>query len=126
MQSFGVVNFANIRDAADYYDAMMSTWTASCDAMKLNARTVVYEELIENPEAVLKPVIGFLGLEWDERVLDHQRTARERGSIATPSYDQVTEPISKSARGRWKRYRRQMEPGLPILLDWAERLGYRD
>ncbi|HEX3422362.1 MAG TPA: sulfotransferase [Sphingomicrobium sp.] len=126
MQSFGVVNFANIRDTADYYDAMMSTWTASRDAMKLNTRTVVYEELIEDPEEVLRPVIGFLGLEWDERVLDHQQTARERGTIATPSYDQVTEPISKSARGRWKRYRKQMEPGLPILLDWAERLGYRD
>ena len=126
MQSFGVVNFADIRDTADYYDAMMSTWIASRDAMKLNTHTVVYEELIENPEAVLKPVISFLGLEWDERVMDHQRTAKERGTIGTPSYDQVTEPISKAARGRWKRYRQQMEPGLPILLSWAERLGYRD
>ena len=126
MQSFGVVNFANIKDTADYYDAMMSIWVASRDSMKLNTKTIVYEELIENPERVLKPVIRFLGLEWDERVLDHQRTAKQRGTIATPSYDQVTEPISKSARGRWKRYREQMEPGLSILLAWAERLGYRD
>jgi hypothetical protein len=94
--------------------------------MKLNSQTVVYEELIENPELVLREVLDFLGLEWDPRVLDHQRTARERGTILTPSYDQVTQPITKAPSGRWKRYRKQMEPVLPMLLPWAERLGYRD
>jgi hypothetical protein len=124
MQSFGMVNFADIADTADYYDAMMSTWVAARDSMKLNTHTVVYEELVEDPPSVLKPVISFLGLEWDDRVLDHQKTAKERGTIATPSYDQVTEPISKAPSGRWKRYRKQMAPGLPILLPWAKRLGY--
>jgi hypothetical protein len=38
----------------------------------------------------------------------------------------VTEPVTKRAVGRWKRYAKQMEPALPILLPWAERLGYRD
>lgn len=126
MQTFGMVNFGTVEDAADYYDAMMRTWTAARDAMGLNTHTVVYEELVEDPERVLKEVIAFLGLDWDERLLDHRRTARERGTIATPSYSQVTQPISKSASGRWKRYRKQMEPALPILLPWAERLGYRD
>ena len=126
MQTFGMVNFSSIEDAADYYDALMTIWTRTRETMQLNAHTVVYEELIEDPEAVLRRAVEFLGLEWDRRVLDHQRTARDRGTIITPSYDQVTEPISKSSSGRWTKYREQMQPVLPLLLSWAERLGYKD
>jgi tetratricopeptide (TPR) repeat protein len=126
MQSFGMVNFSNIRDAADYYDALMSIWTASLEAMDLNVHTVVYEDFVRDPEATLKPTLVFLGLEWDERLLDHRRTAKERGAIVTPSYDQVTQPVTTRAIGRWKHYRTELEPVLPILLPWAERLGYRD
>ena len=126
MQSFGLVNFSEIADAAEYYDALMRIWTASRETMALNVHDVVYEELVGDPEAVLKPAIAFLGLEWDDRILDHQRTAKARGTIQTPSYDQVTEPVTARASGRWKRYAKQLEPVLPILLPWAERLGYRD
>ncbi|HEU5481797.1 MAG TPA: sulfotransferase, partial [Sphingomicrobium sp.] len=126
MQPIGVVNFSNIEAAADYYHAMMSIWTASRDAMDLNVHTVVYEELVRDPEAVLRPLLDFLGLEWDERVLDHRRSAKERGTIVTPTYDQVTEPLSTRPSGRWTRYRKQLEPVLPTLLPWAERLGYAD
>jgi len=126
MQAFGVVNFGTIEDAADYYDAMMSIWTNSTKVLPLNTHTVVYEELIDDPEGTLRPLVDFLGIGWNARILDHQATARGRGTIATPSYDQVTEPISRAPRGRWKQYRQQMEPVLPLLLSWAERLGYRD
>jgi len=126
MQPIGIVNFSNIAAAADYYDAMMSIWTAARETMALNAHTVVYEELVADPEATLRPLIAFLGLDWDDRLLDHRRTAKSRGTIVTPSYDQVTEPVTTRAVGRWKRYANQMEPALPILLPWAERLGYRD
>jgi tetratricopeptide (TPR) repeat protein len=126
MQSFGLTNFSDIRDAADYYDAVMSIWTASRATMSLNVHTVVYEDLVRDPEAALRPTIEFLEQEWTDEILDHRRTAKERGTIATPSYDQVTEPVSTRPSGRWKRYRAQLEPVLPILLPWAERLGYRD
>jgi tetratricopeptide (TPR) repeat protein len=126
MQPIGIVNFSNIEVAADYYDAMMSIWTAARDAFDLNVHTVVYEDFVRDPESTLRPLIAFLGLEWDDRVLDHERAAKERGTIVTPSYDQVTQPVTTRASGRWKRYRKQLEPALPILLPWAERLGYRD
>jgi hypothetical protein len=34
--------------------------------------------------------------------------------------------LTRAASGRWKRYEKQLEPVLPVLLPWAERLGYRD
>ena len=126
MQPIGIVNFSDIAAAADYYDAMMSIWTAARESLQLKVHDVVYEDFVADPEAVLRPLVAFLGLEWDDRLLDHQRAARERGTIVTPSYDQVTEPVTNRAVGRWKRYAEQMKPALPILLPWAERLGYRD
>ena len=126
MQPIGVVNFSSIEAAADYYDAMMSIWTAARETLDLNVHTVVYEELVVDPEAVLRPLLDFLGLAWDDRLLDHRTTAKARGTIVTPSYDQVTEPISTRPVGRWKRYEKEMADALPILLPWAERLGYRD
>jgi hypothetical protein len=57
-------------------------------------------------------------------LLDHRATAKARGAISTPSYDQVVQPLNDRASGRWRRYEKQLERALPILLSWAERLGY--
>jgi hypothetical protein len=57
-------------------------------------------------------------------MLDHRSSAGARRYIATPSYAQVAEPLYTRARGRWHRYREALEPVLPILRPWAERLGY--
>ena len=125
VQGFGLDDFADIRELAEYYDAMMGIWTNSRELMSLNAHTVVYEDLVRDPETTLKPLLQFLRLDWDDRLLDHRATARARGAIVTPSYDQVTEPLSKAPSGRWRRYEEQLAPVLPVLLPWAERLGYR-
>ena len=122
----GMACFLDIRTAAEFYDAAMRLWTRSCEALPLKVHTLVYEQLVADPEAALRPLIDFLGLEWREELLDHRATAKARSGIGTPSYNQVTQPLSRAASGRWKRYEKQLEPVLPILLPWAERLGYRD
>jgi Flp pilus assembly protein TadD len=130
MQSFepnlGMASFLDIADAADFYDAAMGLWTASAEVLSLNIHRVWYEELVRDPEAVLRPLLKFLSLDWDERVLDHRATALRRGAILNTSYDQVVEPLTTAAVGRWRRYERQLEPVLPVLLPWAEHLGYSD
>ena len=130
MQSFApnaaMACFLDIHTAAQFYDAAMRMWTRSCEALPLKVHTVIYEQLVADPEAALRPLIEFLGLEWHEELLDHRATAKARSGIGTPSYNQVTQPLSRAASGRWKRYEKQLEPVLPILLPWAERLGYRD
>jgi hypothetical protein len=86
--------------------------------------TVVYEQMIEDPEASLRPVIKGLGLQWDADVIDHERTARARGVIPTASYAQVTQPLYKKSAGRWQNYRKHLEPVLPVLEPWIEKFGY--
>ena len=130
MQSFvmneAMASFLTIEDAADFYDAVMVNWKAIRENFALNLHVVRYEDLVTDAEAVLRPLIEFLGLPWDGQMLAHTDTARERGAILTPSYDQVTEPLSAGSVGRWKRYREQLEPVLPVLLPWAQWLGYRE
>jgi Flp pilus assembly protein TadD len=124
--NFSMASFLDIADAADFYDAAMTVWTRSCAALPIRVHTVVYEELVADPETTLRPTIEFLGLDWQPELLDHRATAKSRGRINTPSYNQVTEPLSKVPSGRWRRYEKQLAPVLPVLLPWAERLGYSD
>jgi predicted Zn-dependent protease len=130
MQSFtpndAMASFLNIVDAADLYDAAMDLWTRSRDKLGLRSYTIVYEELVRDPESTLKPLIDFLELEWHDQLLDHRSTALLRSAIPTPSYDQVVEPLTLVPSGRWRRYEKQLAPVLPVLLPWAKRLGYSD
>ncbi len=128
MQSFrlnaGMASFLDIRDAADLYDAAMGLWTTSRDCLPLAVHDLVYEDLVKDVEGQLRPLIAFLGLDWDPALLDHRRTAEQRGMIITPSYDQVTKPITARAAGRWRKLTAELEPALPLLAPWVERLGY--
>ena len=130
MQSFvmndAMASFLTIEDAADLYDAVISGWSTITETFPLEVHKVRYEQLVEDPEAELRPLIEFLGLDWDERMLAHTETARARGTIITPSYDQVTEPLTTRSVGRWRRYEEQLRPVLPVLMPWAEWLGYDD
>ena len=130
MQSFALNDamacFLTIEGAADLYAAAMAVFTKSCDLLPLSVHHLVYEDLVRSPEETLRPLVQFLGLDWRPELLDHRKTAKSRGAINTPSYDQVVRPLDKAPSGRWKRYAAQMEPVLPVLLPWAERLGYAD
>ncbi len=128
MQNFdlndAMASFLDLGDAARLYDRVLAFWERSRALFPLDVHVVRYEALVEDAEAELRPLTDFLGLPWDDRLLDHQATAIRRGAIGTPSYAQVAQPIYRRARGRWERYRPQMDEVLPILLPWAERLGY--
>lgn len=130
MQSFrlnhAMASFLDLGDSADLYDASMTMWTRSRDAVPQPIHTVVYERLIADPGAELRPAVEFVGLDWSDELLDHEATARSRGLITTASFDQVVQPLNSAPSGRWRRYRKHLEPVLSVLLPWAERLGYED
>lgn len=79
---------------------------------------VVYEELVEHPERVIRGMLEFLHLPWDESCLHHERTER---IVHTASRDQARQPIYRSSIGRWKRFEEQVRP-LQNALSAAGRL----
>lgn len=128
MQNFRVTqamaSFLTLENAARFYDAAMGHWERARAVMPLDVHTVRYEDMVLDLEAELRPLIAFLGLEWDDALLNHQKTAKDRGYIRTPSYAQVTEGVYTRSSGRWEAYRAHMEPVLPILAPWIEKFGY--
>jgi len=128
LQSFNLnpamASFLDLADAADLYDVALDIWSRSEAALPLNVHRTVYERMVQAPEDELRALIGFLGLEWNAELLDHRTAAKARGRIPTASYDQVAEPLTTQPVGRWRRYETQLQPVLPVLLPWAERLGY--
>jgi tetratricopeptide (TPR) repeat protein len=124
MQRFSLnaamVHFLDLKDAARLYDKAFTIWHASNTA----AHVVKYEDVVGDFRATIKNLLDYLGLDWDERVMEYDKTAKERGVINTPSYRQVTEKIYTRASGRWLRYRLQMQPVIDTLAPHAEKLGY--
>ena len=117
-------NFLRLEDAAEFYDLTFQHWERARELFPLKVHTIVYERLVEDVAAEVRPLFDFLGLEWRDAVLDHQATAKKRGLITTASYAQVVEPIYKRAAGRWEGYREHLEPILPVLRPWVEKFGY--
>jgi Flp pilus assembly protein TadD len=120
----GMVNFLRLETAAELYDLSFSHFERACELLKPPVHKIVYENIVSDREAELRPLFDFLSLPWDHRVLDHQSTARNRGHIKTASYAQVVEPIYTRSSGRWRNYRKHLEPVFPILEPWVRKLGY--
>jgi Flp pilus assembly protein TadD len=82
---------------------------------------VRYEDIVTDQETQIRRMLDFAGLDFDAACLaphENRRYAR------TASYAQVTEPLYDRSRERWRRYRRELEPVVPILEPAMERLGY--
>jgi hypothetical protein len=119
-----MANFVTVETVAEFYDLSFRIWEQARVLFPIEVSTVVYERMIEDPEATLRPVVESLGLAWAPEMLDHQRTAEARGVITTASYAQVTQPLYRGAAGRWRRYRKHLEGVLPRLHYWVEKFGY--
>jgi tetratricopeptide (TPR) repeat protein len=117
-------NFLDLDDAAALYDLTFRNWLASAALFGVVAETIVYEDLVIDPAAVLRPLFEALALPWAEGQFDHRDAARARGVIRTASYAQVTEPIYRHAAGRWQRYADHLAPIRPVLEPWIRHWGY--
>jgi tetratricopeptide (TPR) repeat protein len=122
--NLGMRSFTDLEEAARTYAAVFENWTRATALLPVAVHRIRYERMVEDLEVEMRPLLDFLGLPWDPRVLDNRASAAKREHIRTASYAQVTEPIYRRSSGRWQRYRAQLEPVLPILAPWAERMGY--
>lgn len=127
MQNFlineAMASFFTLESAAQIYQGVMQTWLEAVRRLPLDYHRVRYEDLIGDFEAETRALLEFLGVGWDDSVLGHAEHALRRGTINTPSYHQVTQPIYQHAKYRWKRYAQQFEPVMPLLEPF---IGYFD
>jgi tetratricopeptide (TPR) repeat protein len=103
------LNFTmDLSDLADYYRQhrrLMAHWRAVLPPGTL--LDVPYEELVADQEGWSRKILDFLGLEWDERVLNFHETKRD---VATASFWQVRQKMFKSSVQRWRNYEKFIGP----------------
>ena len=128
MQTFSInnamANFLNLEDSAKLYDLVMELWTQYISTFHINYYEIKYENLVQNLETTVRPLLKFLELPWNSDVLTFSKTAKKRQQIKTPSYDQVIRPIYADAKGRWKMYEKQISNIFPILEPWIKKFNY--
>ena len=64
-----------------------------------------YEDLIRSPEMTLRNLFSFLGVSWDDSVLNHQNVEHSmfNSGKSHPSFDAIKKPLNNNAVGRYKR-----------------------
>jgi tetratricopeptide (TPR) repeat protein len=128
MQKFGYNNpmstFADLQGLAELYSRVMNAWIDYTQRLPLSWQGIRYEDLVANFEPEVRKLLEFLGLDWDEKILDHTQHSQQRGIINTPSYHQVTQPVYQHARYRWKRYEKAFVPVMDTLRPFIDHFGY--
>lgn len=92
------------------YDGLMSHWRDALPPGRM--LEVHYEDLVRDPESVIRQLLDHCGLEWDPACLDFHENRR---AVVTASTTQVRRPMYSSAIGRWRKYHEHLQPLIKAL-----------
>ncbi|MBU8976649.1 sulfotransferase [Lysobacter sp. MMG2] len=104
------------RELAEWYGqyrGLMAHWHAVMPGRILD---VHYDELVADPEAVMRGVLEFCGLPWNESATTLDRA----GAVATASSPQMRGGIIKNRKAAWAPYADKLGPLLEGLAPWRE------
>ena len=99
----------DLDDIARYYKdykRLMRFWN---NYFPKSIHTVLYENVINNPEEEVRKMLDYLELPFEESCMNFYKSARP---VKTASSEQVRQPIYKSALNYWKNF----EDDLTVLL----------
>lgn len=113
-----------IESTARAYADTFAFWLDQVAVLAPNVLELRYEDVVDDIDSQSRRIADFIGVDWDARMVNFHERAKERGFIATPSYHQVVEPINRKGIARWERYRRHLEPAIPLLQPYLDRWNY--
>ena len=105
----------DLLDTGRYYvqfDRLVAHWRRVLPGALIE---VDYESLVASPEAEIRRMLAFVGLEWDAACL---RSEHNPAPVSTASAVQVRAPIHRAAVGRWQALETELS-GLRALLERA-------
>lgn len=107
-------SYANdLEDIAHYYQQyhrLMAHWRAVIPADRF--LDLPYEQLLEDQEGSSRRIMNFIGLKFDERMLEFYKTERK---VGTASNWQARQPIYKTSKERWRNYEKHVQALLPLI-----------
>ena len=117
-------NWLDMGNTAEYYARAMRTWLVVRELTPSPWLEFRYEDVVGDLAGNARRILDFLGLAWDEHVLQFHEHARAK-LVRSPTYADVTEPIYRESVGRWQHYARHLEPVLGRLAPFVTEFGYR-
>jgi tetratricopeptide (TPR) repeat protein len=115
--------YLSLENTIEEYCAMMRLWLALRPMIAGHYLEVRYEDMVEDLESVARQSLTFLGVPWDAQVLGFDAHARQK-LVRSPTYADVTQPVYKRAKGRWRNYQKYLEPHLARLESFVKTFGY--
>jgi tetratricopeptide (TPR) repeat protein len=117
-------NFRSIDAAVRLYDFTMTEWFGVRKLDDPDVHYIRYEDLVTDFRRVVGETLNFLGLSWDDGVLDFARHADSRPP-RTPSYRLLRKGLTPQPRTQWKNYRFAFSAEARASLDkWSAFFGY--
>ena len=115
--------FTTLEETAACYGACMAMAQIYRAVLPLDLIEVRHEALVEDFDAELARITGFLGVEPHPAMKDIAATAARR-SVRTPSASQVRAGLNRRGLARWRAYAEALAPVMATLAPWVERFGY--
>ena len=106
----------DLNDLARYYasyEKLICHWNAS---FREQIQEVVYEDLVKNPIRIGTKVAQRCGLAWADSAIEVHKNS---SASLTASAAQVRRPIYGSSSGRWRHYRKHLEPLIEALQNFG-------
>ena len=110
---------------ARFYAEVMSWWQTVNSRLSMPYCELRYEDAVHDFEPTFRRIFEFIGLEWNPAAADFHKFAAKK-LIASPSFNQVAQPLYSSSVGRWKRYQNDFTPILPILEPYLALYGHNN
>jgi len=109
--------------SATLYAQTMTWWMHIKETMSLEYIELKYEDIINEFEPTLRKTFNFLDLEWNAESKNFHKHAAKK-FIATPSYNQVSQPLYSSSLAKWKHYENEFTPVIEKLQPFITAFNY--
>jgi len=117
------VCFLTLERTARRFANDMAVWRQLREKIASPWIELKYEETVANIEKEARRALDFLGLPWEENVLQYRDRLKEK-VVGSPTYEAVSQPLYTRAIGRWRNYEEFLQPYLPILEPSVKAFGY--
>ena len=117
-------NFYNLEDSSKFYDLVMQLWDEYEKKLNLNLHIIKYEDIVNEFDISIKKLLKFLNINWSDDLKNFHLTAKKRGIINTPSFNQVNMPIYTQSISRWKNYGYKFSELNFKLNKWINKFNY--
>jgi hypothetical protein len=104
--------YADYVRAMDHYDRVLPG----------RVHRVIHEELLDDPEALVRAMLEYLGLPFEEACLEFHASSRP---VRTASSEQVRRPINREGVDQWRPFERWLGPLTDALGDLPESYARR-